>query len=48
MQSSQMLPSIPNDNWPKWKFTIKRRNLLDDDSEADSREKDEASVFRMF
>jgi len=41
-----MLPSISNENWPKWGLTVKRQNLLDRyDSEADSEEEDEASII---
>lgn len=42
-----MLSSIPIENWPKWELTVKRQNLLgSDNSEANSRNKDEGFIFR--
>lgn len=44
-----MLPFNPNENWPKWGLTVKKQNLLDsDDSEAESREENDASSSEMF
>lgn len=48
MQSNQMLPSITNENWPKWGLTVEKQNLLDRyDSEADSGEEDKTSIIGM-